>query len=100
MKPIVLTTAIAAALLLAACANEPAPTAATPAAEAPADAASQTEAVYGDEAPVAIQADAHHDDGHAHNADGSHPTGEDHAEGGEEGGDGDHAHGDDADHSH
>ena len=94
MKATAITTAIAACLLLAACNNDPAPAVATPQADAAADPAAQTEAVYGDEAPVAIEADATAEDDHAHAADGSHPTGDAHAE------DGDHAHGDDADHSH
>lgn len=55
-------------------------------ASAPADAASETVAVYGDEAPVAIEAAKPEAEGdHAHNADGSHAEGEDHphdAEGG------------------
>lgn len=72
--------ALAFALLLTACGGE------TPAAENAAaaptettDAASQTEAVYGDEAPVAIEAEPVDDHGHAHNADGSHAEGDDHA---------------------
>lgn len=86
MKLHTLTAALAATLLLAAC-NDPAPAAATaepPKTEAaePADAAAQTEAVYGDEAPVAIEAEtpAGHTDDHAHNADGSHPEGVEHAD--------------------
>ena len=95
MKVTIITTAIAACLLLAACSNDTAaPVTTSQTNAAPAEAASQTEAVYGDEAPVAIEADAAGEDEHAHAADGSHPTGEDHAE------DDEHAHGDDADHDH
>lgn len=47
-------------------------------ASAQADTASDTVAVYGDEAPVAIKADSEADGDHAHNADGSHAEGEDH----------------------
>ncbi|MNY77648.1 hypothetical protein D3C86_2176220 [compost metagenome] len=38
--------------------------------------------MYGDEAPVAIEAEtpAGHTDDHAHNADGSHPEGVEHAD--------------------
>lgn len=61
------------------------------AAAQPADAASQTQAVYGDEAPVAIQADqAKAEDAHAHNEDGSHPEGVEHAD--EAKAEGDHPH--------
>jgi major membrane immunogen (membrane-anchored lipoprotein) len=97
------TAATALTLLLAACGSgepnatdAPADTAlAAPAADS---AALQTEAVYGDEAPVAIEAEPADDHGHAHNADGSHPDGEDHAhdeaadDHGHDHGDGDHAH--------
>lgn len=57
--------------------------------------ANQTEAVYGDEAPVAIAADAAHphEDEHAHNEDGSHAAGSDDH-------DGERAHGDDSGHNH
>jgi ABC-type Zn uptake system ZnuABC Zn-binding protein ZnuA len=97
--------ALAFTLLLTACgADAPASEATSaPATEATAtaesaDAASQTEAVYGDEAPVAIEAAPVDDHGHAHNADGSHAEGDEHAHGeagddhGHDHGDGDHAH--------
>lgn len=64
------------------------PEANAPAAEAsaPADAAGDTVAIYGDEAPVAIKAeDAEADGDHAHNADGSHAEGEEHAQDAESG---------------
>lgn len=76
---------IALCALLVAC-SPSAPEAPAPAAEAsaPADAASDTVAVYGDEAPVAIKAeDAAAEGDHAHNADGSHAEGEEHAQAGE-----------------
>ncbi len=83
--------------VLVAC-NPSTPDAQAPATEAaaPADAASETVAVYGDEAPVAIEAPKPEGD-HAHNADGSHAEGEDHphdAEGGHPAEDADagHAH--------
>ena len=91
--------ALAFTLLLTACGGEaPAAESASAAPTGTADAASQTEAVYGDEAPVAIEAEPVDDHGHAHNADGSHAevdehahdeTGDDH---GHDHGDGDHAH--------
>lgn len=98
-----ITAATALTLLLAACSSgEPAatdaPNDAAPTADAADNAAAQTEAVYGDEAPVAIEAEPADDHGHAHNADGSHPEGEDHAhddaadDHGHDHGDGDHAH--------
>lgn len=82
-----LIPALVAALGLTACSRDDAagastvPPNAVPAAapaNAPANAAVQTEAVYGDEAPVAIDAkpaaDAHAaGEAHAHAADGSHP---------------------------
>ena len=92
MNPTKTLAPLAFALLLAACG------AAEPAADASADtaatdaaaAATQTEAVYGDEAPVIIESAAPADDhGHAHNADGSHAEGDDH---GHDHADGDHAH--------
>ena len=106
MKLHTLTAVFVATLLLAAC-NEKAPVAATAetakleAAAAPADAAAQTEAVYGDEAPVAIEAEAPaaQADDHAHNADGSHPEGVEHADAKAEGDDHPHAEGE-GDHSH
>lgn len=99
MNTTAITTAIAACLFLTACNNDRPPAdAATPQvpteAPAPADPAPQTEAVYGDEAPVTVEADATAEEDHAHAADGSHPTDEGHAEVG------DHDHGEDADHSH
>lgn len=78
---------LAMCCVLVAC-KPSAPEAQEPAADAPtpADAASETVAVYGDEAPVAIEAAKPAPEGdHAHNADGSHAEGEDHphdAEGG------------------
>lgn len=107
MKLTYLATTIAAGLLLAACNQDTAPAAQAPAeAAAPAEAqpeavtsaadlAAETEAVYGDQAPVAIPAEKPAEDDHAHNADGSHPTGEDH-HAGEDG----QEHGEDADHTH
>jgi hypothetical protein len=75
-------------LLLAACGGKDQPAPASAPAEATASPAAQTEAVYGDEAPVTIATppeddhghdhehgdDHSHDDdhGHEHNADGSH----------------------------
>lgn len=91
--------ALAFTLWLTACGGET-PTAEN-AAAAPTgttDAASQTEAVYGDEAPVAIEAEPVDDHGHAHNADGSHAEGDEHAhdasddDHGHDHGDGDRAH--------
>ncbi|MDQ3288671.1 MAG: hypothetical protein M3Q42_10520 [Pseudomonadota bacterium] len=93
MKPIVITTTIAACLLLAACGNDTAPTETTM--QAAADPAAQTEAVYGDEAPVAIEAEATAADDHAHTADGSHLPGQEHPAEPEA-----HPHDEDADHSH
>jgi hypothetical protein len=78
---------IALALLLAACSADAPPTgapaadAATADATAPAADAATTEAVYGNEAPVAIEAAPVDDHGHAHDEGEDH----DHA-------DGDHAH--------
>lgn len=71
---------IALCALFVAC-SAPAPEAPAPAAGASAaDPASDTVAVYGDEAPVAIKAEEPEADAdHAHNADGSHAEGEDHA---------------------
>ena len=79
MNATALTTAIAACLLLTACNNDgPRTNSATPQvasdAAAPADPAPQTEAVYGDEAPVTVEADATAEEDHAHAADGSHPS--------------------------
>lgn len=54
-------------LVLAACAAEPADESTA------ADAATETEAVYGDDAPVAIAAEPADDHGHAHDeAEGEH----------------------------
>ncbi|WP_162616010.1 hypothetical protein [Solilutibacter oculi] len=82
---------IALCVFVAAC-SQSAPEA-QPAANntAPTDAATQTEAVYGDEAPVAIAAEQPKaEEGHAHNEDGSHPEGVEHAD--EAKAEGDHAH--------
>jgi hypothetical protein len=101
MNTITLTASLTACLLLTACSNEqstPAPAPSEPATTAAA-AASQTEAVYGDEAPVAIEAEPAAADDHAHNADGSHPPGVEHADDHAEE-DADHAHGEDGDHTH
>lgn len=111
MNPIKNLAPMTFALLLAACGSaEPAAQATTessqapvePAAEPtaePAEAATQTEAVYGDEAPVAIDAEpAEAEHGHAHNADGSHAEGNDHGDDesaddhGHDHGDGEHEH--------
>lgn len=78
---------LALCCVLAAC-SPSAPEATAPAAEAtaPANPASDTVAVYGDEAPVAIEAEKPGADGdHPHNADGSHAEGEDHPHDGEVG---------------
>ena len=70
--------ALIATLALAGCSREESGTAPAPTATSNAPtAAAQTEAVYGDEAPVAIEAksaaDAHAaSEDHAHNPDGSH----------------------------
>lgn len=96
MKHLAILSAVTC-LLLTAC-GAPATDAgpATPAAEATADAAPQTEAVYGDEAPVAIEAETAEAHGHPHNADGSHPAAEDPAHG-----KGEHSHGEgEANHDH
>ncbi len=92
MKTAPLTAAlIAITFLLAGCGAEQTPKqapAAPPSAPTSAAPADQTEAVYGDEAPVIIDApkevdhghshdedsDHSHDDDHEHNADGSHPV--------------------------
>jgi len=98
MNPTKTLAPLAFALLLAACgAAEPATDASADAnaTDDAANAALQTEAVYGDEAPVAIEAAPPADDhGHAHNADGSHAEGDEHAadEHADEHADGDHAH--------
>ena len=82
---------IAVCALLAACSpSDPDTQAPAPAAgattSAPVDAAAQTEASYGDEAPVAIEADRPKvEDDHAHAADGSHAEGDEHGD--EAGGD-------------
>jgi hypothetical protein len=78
------TALIAASFFVAGCSAEqppaaaPAAPAATPAA-APAAPATQTEAVYGDEAPVAIDAPAQDDHGHAHDGEGDHAHNGEHA---------------------
>lgn len=108
MKLTALAPALAACLLLAACADDATPAAPAPntqtEAAAPADALTRTEAVYGDEAPVAIDAEPVADD-HAHNADGSHAAGDEHAEAAHDDADpaddGDHPHADgEGDHTH
>lgn len=76
MNPTQTLATLVIALLLTACAaDEPTPAAdagATAATSTAASAAAQTEAVYGDEAPVAIEAAPPADDhGHDH-ADGDH----------------------------
>lgn len=79
---------------LAACnpATPDAPEAAATPAAADAETDSDTVAVYGDEAPVAIAAEAPVDD-HAHNADGSHVDGSDADHGADDAAvDDDHAH--------
>lgn len=85
---------IASTFLLAGCGAEQTPPqqpAAPPSTPASAAPANQTEAIYGDEAPVTIDApqeadhghlhdddgDHSHDDEHEHNADGSHPDDKD-----------------------
>lgn len=75
--------ALAIALLLTACGtNDPVADASAEPSASPAesaDAAAQTEAVYGDEAAVAIEAEPAADHGHEHNVDGSHVEGDEHA---------------------
>jgi hypothetical protein len=69
LHPLLLGTAIS--LVLSACNGDPAPTPPSSAA-APAAAAEETEAFYGDEAPVLLPAEPVDDHGHSHDGDADH----------------------------